>query len=231
MEARYYSKKDVWKSDVFQIAKDLTKQRKLSEGQRPPPQEVYTALKEKARKWQEITPLRKPLPSERSVRRWLRDEWPQGETEQYDRVAWPESFLPPAPLPWEASRATLELLAHTAPTRPTVRLARWHYWVCLAAPESLHVGERVWLAYLLAAYDLHGQLALIQRDVEVYLAEVPDSAVYGAGYTAAKEKLNGLFNRISLFIGADMSAQWPEDPEPRWMPVDEYFIANLLDIS
>lgn len=74
-------------------------------------------------------------PKERTIREWVReaDQLSQTEREPYLYVRWPETFQLGV-VPWEASRAFLDLRA--AFGHPlTVRRVLWHWHVVLAAPE------------------------------------------------------------------------------------------------
>jgi hypothetical protein len=119
---------------------------------------------------------RDDAPSERTLRR-LRRRWEalqELERAQYGYVYWPESFEAGL-LPWEASKAVLELLvAHwdMGWARPTVRMAKW-YWRITSILPNTNAGWRVMMARILAAIEASSQRQEdAWRQVERYLAYV-----------------------------------------------------------
>lgn len=126
---------------------------------------IFQVLRDEARKlWDspdaEMRALADSFPSQRTIGRIRSDEWvPMSSEEkaQYRLVSWPDTFQR-GDLPWEASAATLELLAIWLESdlfqkfvlaqrddplgpldllmgRPTVRLAEWYWRVTQAAPD------------------------------------------------------------------------------------------------
>lgn len=99
----------------------------------------------------------------------------------YRLVHWPETFER-GDLPWEASAATLELLAlqdrFAGFGRPTLRLARWFWRVTMAAPDLpafMDSEQGRWgIARLLAAWETLGKAPEQGREgIEWYLAYAP----------------------------------------------------------
>ena len=82
------------------------------------------------------------IPSERTISRIRKEEWPRVEEEdraQYRRFCWPES-MERGDLPWEASAAALELLFTLEGEglwgRPSIRQTKRFWQVTLAAPDA-----------------------------------------------------------------------------------------------
>jgi hypothetical protein len=103
-----------------------------AEGHKPPA--IFRAVQEAAER-----AGRDDYPSERTIRRIY--EARKLEPMQTQREAalfrWPQSMEEGA-LPWEASRAALDLLRHMDERgfgRPTVRLVKWYWRVVMAAPQ------------------------------------------------------------------------------------------------
>lgn len=96
------------------------------------------------------------IPSLRTIGRILREFRPIDEEGRspYREVYWPESFQR-SDLPWEASGAVLELLRLWQPdspsTRPSVRLARWFWYITQAAPDRSDFERRHYAGWLAAA--------------------------------------------------------------------------------
>ena len=96
-------------------------------------------------------------PSERTIRRILKDfqGLPQEQRTEYRHLAWPRVAEQGA-VPWEASRAVLELLGFCrvqfADYKPTVHLGKWFWRTTLAAPD-LDTAERFGIALDLATLD------------------------------------------------------------------------------
>ena len=89
------------------------------------------------------------LPTERTIARIKKNFLTMNPEErvQYRYFSWPESMEIGA-LPWEASRAALELLAHFRKIkwqRPTIQTVRWYWKVTSSAPD-LPVEKRSELA-------------------------------------------------------------------------------------
>lgn len=77
------------------------------------------------------------VPSTSTIGRVVRDDWAklkESERKDYRLVRWPETFRDGA-LPWQTAPAVFELLRYLTNERPTVRLARWYWW--LSAPLML----------------------------------------------------------------------------------------------
>src|SRR5205823_1337322 len=97
---------------------------------------------------------RNDYPSERQIRRLLADyrALPEHERREHAYFTWPDTMLTGA-LPWEASRAVLDLVQWRMDQerdQPTVRLAKWFWRLRLAVP-SIPVDAGEWLAEHLAA--------------------------------------------------------------------------------
>ena len=94
-----------------------------------------------------------PVPSDRAIRRIMErfKELPRAEQQPYTVFSWPESMELGA-LPWEASRAALDLLRLRTDKRfgpPLIREALWFWHVTQAAPDA-ELGIRRDLAAYLA---------------------------------------------------------------------------------
>ena len=127
-------------------------------------------------------------PSGRTIRRILKDfqGLPQEQRTEYRHLAWPRVAEQGA-MPWEASRAVLELLGFCrvkfAGYKPTVHLGEWFWRTTLAAPD-LDTARRLGIALDLATLDA-GQPAdtwtggLVETPsehrlrIEEYLANAP----------------------------------------------------------
>ena len=81
-----------------------------------------------------------PVPSDRAIRRIMAEfkDAPEEERLPYQFFAWPGSMENGA-LPWEASRAVLDLLRLRTENRmrpPLIREAQWFWRVTLAIPDA-----------------------------------------------------------------------------------------------
>lgn len=96
-------------------------------------------------------PPESECPPQRTVGRILKEfRGSDFDRRPYLEVYWPQTFEQMSTLPWEASRPVLELLAHLAPKRPTVRQAQWYWRVYLAGPPDMGVMQRLGHAFTLA---------------------------------------------------------------------------------
>ncbi len=170
-------------------------------------------------------------PSESTVRRW-REEFRQLSAAQrldYGLARWPDAMESGA-LPWEASASLMELLTHAlakgAP--PSVRLARWHFHVSLAAPDApWH--ERLRVSGYLTALEMIGSISdKDRRAAEGYLAFKPwteqGAALYGR--LVKEGKITDLRIR-----GIAMTTEMPRDITTAifdmWIPGLPVSITNL----
>ena len=107
------------------------------------------------------------LPSSRTVRRLVKEarELPPNELMPYRYVRWPESFGPPAGLPWGSARAVLDELAlhqGLGGGRIAVRWATWFWKLRQSAPGEPDPEARAWIrraAGMLAALEVLGGAA------------------------------------------------------------------------
>ncbi len=141
------------------------------------PKATYRKLEEEAEK-AAVEMGRDDPPSERTLRR-LRRRWETlqaHERAQYGYVHWPETFEAGL-LPWEASRAILDLIALYQDKgwgRPTVRMAKWYWRLASVLPDTPNEDRRPareQMARILAAIEAsskprHDKL----RQIERYLA-------------------------------------------------------------
>lgn len=124
-------------------------------------------------------------PSERTIGRILED-WEnktEEERRQYFFFRWPEA-MQEGLLPWEASRAALDLLHEydrQGLGRPSVRVVRWYWHVLQALPLERDENvdrhpRRVEMARILAAIDELGPSAKTEevRQIEMNLASAYD---------------------------------------------------------
>lgn len=96
-----------------------------------------------------------PVPSDRAIRRVMAEfrAAPKGERLPYQFFAWPGSMENGA-LPWEASRAVLDLLRFRTENGlgpPLIREAQWFWRVTLAIPDA-PIGKRRHIALHLAMH-------------------------------------------------------------------------------
>jgi hypothetical protein len=121
-------------------------------------------------------------PSSATVLRLYREfkAFPPEEQREYGLFAWPDSMENGA-LPWEASRAALDLLAYRLSSRylgrPTVRQVLW-YWRLRQASPSVDIGEADSVASWLDMRDhlrTTGSLGqiLVYPALELFLAYQP----------------------------------------------------------
>lgn len=96
-------------------------------------------------------------PSERTIRRILKEfpGLPHEQQIEYSHLAWPRVAEQGA-VPWEASRAVLELLGYCRVQfpdyKPTVHLGKWYWRTTLAAPD-INTERRFGIALDLATLD------------------------------------------------------------------------------
>lgn len=94
-------------------------------------------------------PAPTPVPSDRAIRRIMAD-FPEAEHLPYRVFAWPDSMESGA-LPWEASRACLDLLRFRRErnmAEPLIRECQWFWRVSQAIPDA-PVKERADIAHML----------------------------------------------------------------------------------
>jgi hypothetical protein len=101
------------------------------------------------------------IPAERTVKRRVGDfqRLPKTERDERARVHWPATMRAGL-MPWEASRAVLDLLRFrndAALGRPSVAEARWYWWLTLASPR-MPVEQGSILAAAFVAADFAQQL-------------------------------------------------------------------------
>ncbi len=120
-----------------------------------------------------LTPdAQKTVPDERTIRKELK-KLPRlelAETDALSRCKWPESFLKGL-LPWEASRAALDLLDLTAKRkwpRPTIEQTKW-FWRLTLASKDMPIMLR-WEHAIRFASDPELKLDALVRVTEIQLA-------------------------------------------------------------
>src|SRR5262249_8837068 len=98
------------------------------------------------------------VPGQRTVARLIKDfeRLSLEEQQQYEFFSWPRSMLGGS-LPWDASKAALDLLRYHAESRldndlPTVREVKWFCRVTQARPDT-DIERRVWISELLASHE------------------------------------------------------------------------------
>ena len=101
---------------------------------------IQAALNELAAKAQEHG-MSDPPPSQRTVSRYIREFRGQPDRERvpYRLFVWPAGMGSHTGIPWEASRACLDLLDHIANeelNRPSIRLVEKFWRATLAAPDA-----------------------------------------------------------------------------------------------
>jgi hypothetical protein len=143
------------------------------EGEKPPA--IFRALEQQAQK-----EGRKDYPSERTVRRLYEAHRAQPEAirKEASLFRWPQAMLNGS-LPWEASRASLDLLRYYTEKcwgRPTIRSVRWLWRTTLAAPGLSPDATRR-LAALIHTVEINHLAGVELEDqanaVELYLAYQP----------------------------------------------------------
>lgn len=144
------------------------------------------------------------VPNLSTVQRYVKEfrDLPEEELRQYRLFSWPESMGTPD-LPWEASRAALELLA--APPdgqRPTIRLVKWYWRLSLACPEW-EPGQRLHFAEWLAAGETSPQKeeAMSKQEANIVkLLQNPDATSIGSGMLLSKEGLEDLLSGFGMTL-------------------------------
>ena len=117
------------------------------------------------------------LPTERTIARIKKDflQKPQEERMPWRQTSWPET-MELGGLPWEASRAMLDLVKYFHDNgweTPTIRTAQWFWRVALAAPD-LGVAERFSAAHDCSIIEASTEkIESPFRGMELYLALSP----------------------------------------------------------
>ena len=172
------------------------------------------------------------VPSERTISRIRKEEWPHLSAEkraQYREFQWPES-MERGDLPWEAAKAAL-LLSYTRQARfvgrPTIRQAKWFWRLSLAAPD-LVLEEHLRATDLLAVWEAIGDRPGDHvRGIEWYLTYAPWRAgteERAAGYEQVRQWTDeGAYEGMPLesvppFPSLAETVPGPEDdPGPWWV--------------
>jgi hypothetical protein len=109
---------------------------------------------------------RTDCPQQRTVYRLYQEHLKQPEHVRREQALfrWPDAMTSQA-LPWEASRAALDLLRlfdqSDGKRRPTIRHAKWFWRLRMAAPD-LHIGDANYTSAVLAAGE-YAKLASVGR--------------------------------------------------------------------
>ncbi len=126
-------------------------------------------------RWAERQGIKIALPSERSIARIKRGYVGKDPEERrlYRWVSWPEDMLS-GELPWESSRAVLDLLSYFRECgyqKPTIQNTLWFWRITLAAPD-LAIEKRFDLGFRCARMSLAPDSSIF-RGLEGYLAIAP----------------------------------------------------------
>ncbi len=126
--------------------------------------------------------------SERTVSRWLKElkDAEPAEQIQYQYVSWPSSMGGPD-LPWEASRAVLDLLRWRKDLKlppPMTVEAKWFWRITLAAPALERI-VRSYAALMMALHELMGDFEGIDKAYQ-WLAAYGDSEASIKNYQLLK---------------------------------------------
>jgi len=111
-------------------------------------------------------------PSERVIGNFLteyRNELSDEDKREYEYFAWPAS-MEAGLLPWEASRALLDLTRQQG--RILIPFARWYWRVCQAMPDA-SISERTAVAGTLAVRTLISPSRSEEAALQAYLAYAP----------------------------------------------------------
>jgi hypothetical protein len=175
---------------------------------------------------------RNDSPSERTVRR-LYDQHlalPEHVRREQGRLRWPRSFAIGA-LPWEASRAALDLLKfcdESGLAHPTARQAKWFWRLRLASPE-IPTQEAQTASFTLAVDEylsMAGIASLQNTSLEWRLAYEPWAGLnqkeafervcerhperrqaFGFSITGTREELNAVSSRTRSFVAGTNTAR------------------------
>ncbi len=152
--------------------------KRLAENAAHSAESIAATLKERG----QVEGVEEPVPAVRTIARYVREfrKLPEIERRPYRYFVWPDSMGTPD-LPWEASRAALDLTRHRYALGlhpPTTVEAKWFWRLTLAAP-ALRLEYRSKMALDLAVGELIGTRSIAAHWAVAYGDSEASLELYG----------------------------------------------------